>query len=168
MSQSNGIWTLYSAKNLEFRYFVSSIPIFALLLRFWSWRAHIMNKKTLQKYICRTFRNMFAELLKIYSLCLRKYVCWCCSGRRLRSGTEGNNIYAERPALTASHKPLARSTFSTDRSFHRTGFFWSRLIFEEDGSKIIEDPLLTFADAGNLVEVVLRVVVEVGSVPLVF
>ena len=127
-----------------------------------------MNKKILQKYICRTFRNMFAELLKIYSLCLRKYVCWCCSGRRLRSGTEGNNIYAERSALTASHKPLARSTFSTDRSFHRTVFFWSRLIFEEGGSKVIEDPLLTFADAGNLVEVVLGVVVEVGSVPLVF
>ena len=109
------------------------IQSFVLLLRFLSCGAQIIHKKILQKYICRTFRNMFAYLVKIHSLYLQKYICW------MSIWELGQQEITFMQAAQCPH-PCSSTVFcledphvSTERTFDHTVFFssWLPLSFCE-------------------------------------
>ena len=101
----------------------SFIQRFVLLLRFLSCGAQIIHKKILQKYICRTFRNMFAYLVKIHSLYLPKYICWMSSwelGQQEITFMQATQSSSAAFCLEDPH-------VSTERTFDHTVFFSPRL-----------------------------------------
>ena len=167
MSQSNGKWTLYSEKNLELNSLYHLFPFLHC-----SWDSGVEERIS---WIRKPCKNTSVEHSEICLLNSWKYILCACANTS--GGVAAAGVWeVGQKEITFMQSGCSHSfsqAFSKINILHRQIFpphslFLIKAHLWRSGSKVIEDPLLTFADAGNLVEVVLRVVVEVGSVPLVF